>query len=414
MEDALFTLRIPMDKENQDLYAGQEGEESFEELLNQSSVQPVHFQPGEKIEAAVIKVTQDWVFIDIGGKSEGTIAADEFSHDEGEPALKEGSKIEAYFLSSQKGEMLFTTRIATGASKDAHLEEAYHSGIPVEGLVEKEVKGGFEVKLAGNKRAFCPYSQLGPHRIEEESPHIGNHLTFKIIEYGAKGRNIVLSHKVIIEEERRIQREALKGYLKEGMTVGGEVTSVREFGAFVDIGGIEGLVPVSEMSWGRVDDMSDIISVGEKVDVAIMKLDWDKNRFSFSLKENMPDPWGNAFQKYPEGSVHKGKVVRLAAFGAFVTLEPGIDGLVHISELGRVKKIKHPHEILQQDQSVEVKILKVDEKKRRISLSLFSEDDGGEEVKNYQKHLSDDGKKTGSGFGTLGDLLQGKIDGKDS
>ena len=414
MEDTLFTARIPMEKENQELHVGQEGEESFEELLNQSSVQPVHFQPGEKIEAAVIKVTQDWVFIDIGGKSEGTIAAEEFSHDEGESALKEGSRIEAFFLSSQKGEMLFTTRIATGASKDAHLEEAYHSGIPVEGLVEREVKGGFEVKLAGNKRAFCPYSQLGPQRIEEESPHMGKHLTFKIIEYGAKGRNIVLSHKVIIEEERRLQREAIKEYLKEGMTVRGEVTSVREFGAFVDIGGIEGLIPVSEISWGRVDDVTDLISVGQEVDVTVMKLDWDKNRFSFSLKENTPDPWGTAVQRYPEGSIHKGKVVRLAAFGAFVTLEPGIDGLVHISELGRVKRIKHPHEVLEQDQSVEVKILKVDEEKRRLSLSLFSEDDGGEDMENYKKHLSDGNNKSGGGFGTLGDLLRGKMDRKES
>jgi small subunit ribosomal protein S1 len=403
-----------MDNENQELHAGQEGEESFEELLNQSSVQPVHFQPGEKIEAAVIKITQDWVFIDIGGKTEGTIATDEFHHDDDELALKEGSMIEAFFLSSQKGEMLFTTRIATGASKDTHLEEAYHSGIPVEGLVEKEVKGGFQVKLAGNKRAFCPYSQLGPHQIEEESPHIGNHLTFKIIEYGAKGRNIVLSHKAILEEERRMRRDALKGYLKEGMTVGGEVTSVRDFGAFVDIGGIEGLVPVSELSWGRVDDLSEIISVGQKVDVAIMKLDWDRNRFSFSLKENLPDPWGTAVQRYPEGSIHTGKVARLAPFGAFVTLEPGIDGLIHISELGRVKRIKHPHEVLQQDQSVEVKILQVDEEKRRLSLSLFSENDGGEETENYQKHLSDGDKKSGGGFGTLGDLLRGKMDTKDS
>jgi small subunit ribosomal protein S1 len=397
-----------MDKDKQEIQAVEEVEDNFEELLNQSEVRAVAFQPGEKVEAVVIEVSRDWIFIDVGGKSEGTIAADEFNSGEGEPGIKEGSKIEAYFLSSQRGEMLFTTRIATGASKDAYLQEAYHSGIPVEGLVEKEVKGGVEVKLAGNTRAFCPYSQLGPYRIDGESPVIGQNLTFKIIEYGSKGRNIVLSHKVIIDEERRKKREVLKGQLREGMTVPGEVTSVKEFGAFVDIGGIEGLIPVSEISWGRVDDVAGMISVGQKVNVAITKLDWDKNKFSFSLKETIPDPWETAIQRYPEGSIHKGTVVRLVPFGAFVTLEPGIDGLIHISELGRTKRIKHPREVLQQDQSIEVKIVKIDEGRRRLSLSLFSDDDNKTENKNYKKHLSESSVKSAGSFGTLGDLLRRK------
>ena len=401
-----------MDKDNQDFDTEAESEESFEELLNQSIVGPIHLNPGEKVEAVIAKITKEWVFIDIGGKSEGCIVIDELLDDEGNITIKEGDTINAYFLSSRNNEMLFTTRLTVDTTGSEYLEEAYHNRIPVEGLVEEEIKGGFKVKIAGNIHAFCPYSQMGLHRVENTDQYIGQHLTFKIIEYGEKGRNIIISNRTVLEEERQEQKDALRESLEEGMTVSGEITSIRKFGAFVDIGGIEGLIPVSEISWGRVEDINSSLSVGQKVDVAIKKLDWGNDKFSFSLKEFLPDPWNNIGLKYPEGSSHKGKVARLVPFGAFVTLEPGVDGLVHISELGKNKRINHPREVLEENQTIEVKIARVDEEEKRLSLTMVSDEQDSETSDYYKKHVAASGKKSSGSFGTLGDILRAKLDKK--
>ena len=399
-----------MDQDNQDFNTETESEESFEELLNQSVVEPVHLTPGEKVDAVVTNITREWVFIDLGGKSEGYIAVNEFVDDEGNITVKEGGTISAYFLSSRNNEMLFTTRITGDTTGSQHLEEAYHNRIPVEGLVEKEIKGGYEVKIAGNVRAFCPYSQMGLQRVDKTDQYIGRHLTFKIIEYGEKGRNIIISNRTVLEEDRRKQKDALRESLEEGMVVSGEITSIRKFGAFVDIGGIEGLIPVSEISWGRVEDINSSLSVGQKVDIAIKKLDWGNDKFSFSLKEILPDPWDNIGLKYPEGSSHKGSVARLAPFGAFVTLEPGIDGLVHISELGKGKRINHPREVLEENQTIDVKIIRVDEEEKRLSLAIVSDEQDAEDSDYYKEHMADGSKKSAGSFGTLGDILRAKMD----
>lgn len=400
-----------MEQEDKDLDAEIQPEESFEDLLEQTLVALVRLNPGDKVEAEVIKISSEWVFIDLGAKSEGCIALDEFVDEEGRVALEEGDRIDAYFLSSKNNEMLFTTRLSGGSTGPELLEEAYHNRIPVEGFVEKEVKGGFEVKIGGNVRAFCPFSQMGLKRVGDSALYIGQHMIFKVIEYGEKGRNIIVSNRIILEEEREEQKSALRESLKEGMTVSGEITSIRKFGAFVDIGGLEGLIPISEISWGRVEDINESIFAGQKVDVAVKKVDWENDRFSFSLKDILPDPWSNVGKKYPEGSVHKGKVSRLVPFGAFITLEPGIDGLIHISELGKNKSINHPREILEENQFLEVKILKVDQQENRLSLTVASEEPGEDESNDYRKHLSSGGKSSGS-FGTLGDVLREKIDRK--
>ncbi|HEN20718.1 MAG TPA: S1 RNA-binding domain-containing protein, partial [Desulfobacteraceae bacterium] len=305
-----------------------ETEENFEELLSRSKSGLVRLSPGQMVEATVTKVSKEYIFIDFGGKSEGYIIASELMDDEGGISINEGDVINAFFLSSRNNEMLFATRLRGDTTGNQYLEEAYHNRIPIEGFVEKETKGGFEVKIGGNARSFCPYSQMGLRRVEDAGQYIGGHMTFRIIEYGEKGRNIIVSNRVILEEELRKQKDALKECLKEGMTVNGEIMSIRDFGAFVDIGGIEGLMPVSEISWGSVEDINRELKVGQKVDVVIKKLDWEKNKYTFSLKDTLPDPWDSLATKYPEGSVHKGRVVRLAPFGAFVNLEPGMDGLI--------------------------------------------------------------------------------------
>jgi len=401
-----------MDEDNKDSVTESTSEEDFEALLNQGMGAPVHFNPGEKVEGVVTQITKEWVFIHVGGKSDGYIVAREFLDDEGNITIREGDTISACFLSSRNNEMRFTTRLTDDTTGTEHLEEAYRSGIPVEGRVEREIKGGFEVKIGGNIGAFCPYSQMGLHRVEDTGQYIGQHVTCRIMEYGKKGRNIVVSNRAILEEERQKQKEALRESLEEGMTVSGEIVSIRKFGAFVDIGGLEGLIPISEVSWDRGEDINEALAIGQKVDVAIKKLDWENDKFSFSLKELQPDPWENMGLKYPEGSIHKGTVSRLAPFGAFVTLEPGIDGLVHISELGRGKRINHPREVLEEKQAIEVKVARVDENERRLSLALVSEDQDSEGMDYYRKHMAASGKKGSGSLGTLGDILRAKMDEK--
>lgn len=401
-----------MDQDNKNRRTETESDENFEELLNQSIGEPIHLSPGEKVEVVVSQITRQWVFIDVGGKSDGHIVVNEFIDDEGNITIKEGDTIHAYFLSLRNYEMLFTTRLTHDTTGAEHLEEAYHSAIPLEGHVEKEIKGGFAVKIAGNIHAFCPYSQMGLHRVEDTRQYIGQRLTFKIIEYGKKGRNIVISNRTVLEEERQEQKGALRESLEEGVTVSGAITSIKEFGAFVDIGGLEGLIPISEISWGRVGDINTALSVGQKVDVIITKLDWENDKFSFSLKELQPDPWNNVGLKYVEGSIHKGTVSRLAPFGAFVTLEPGIDGLVHISGLGKGKRINHPREVLEENQAIEVKISRVDEKQKRLSLALVSDDQDSEAVDYYKKHMAASSEKSSGSFGTLGDILRKKLEEK--
>ncbi len=277
----------------------------------------------------------------------------------------------------------------------------------MEGVVEREVKGGFEIKVAGDIRGFCPFSQMGLFRVETPADWVGKRLAFRIIEYGERGRNIVVSHRAILEEEQAKQREALKASLKEGQTVKGTVVSLQKFGAFVDLGGIQALIPISEIVWEHVADISEKLSVGQEVEAVILKLDWEKDRISLSLRSKLPDPWERIATEFPEGSSFTGTVARLTKFGAFVTLIPGVDGLIHISKLGRGKRITHPSEVLTEGQSVGVTIEKIDRDAKRISLALAGDDEEekAEELEDFQKYV---GKAPGS-FGSLGDALQKKL-----
>ena len=383
-------------------------EESFAELLEGSLVKSVQFTTGQKLEARIVKISAEWVFLDLGGKSEGYLDRKELLDDEGNLSAKEGDTITAYFLSGDAGELRFTTRITGGEAGRYHLEEAWRSGIPVEGLVEKEIKGGFEVRIAGGLRGFCPHSQVGLQHSGNPHDLIGQHLAFRITQYAERGRNIILSHRAVLEEERRTQREEQRGLLTEGMKVMATVTSIHDFGAFVKIGSLEGLIPISEIGWDRVENIHERIEVGREVEVMAMKLDWEKDRFSFSLKRAMPDPWDNIEKDFPLGSRHTGTVARLTNFGAFVSLAAGVDGLLHISKLGSGKRIKHPHEVVEKGQVVEVKIDIVDRDNKRISLSLAGteESEGRQEGEDdYSRYL----EGNTNSMGTLADLLKAKL-----
>lgn len=382
-------------------------EESFAELLEGSLVKPARYTPGQKVEARIVKISAEWIFLDLGGKSEGYLERKELQDEEGNLTVAEGDVIQAYFLSTANQELRFTTRIAGGEAGRHYLEDAWENGIPVEGLVEKEIKGGFEIKIAGELRGFCPYSQMGLQRVANPAELVGQHLPFRITQYGEKGRNIIVSHRSILEEERRKQREALRESLQEGMTVTGTISSIRSFGAFVRVGIVEGLIPISEIGWDRVEDIHERLAVGQEVEVVAMKLDWEKDRLSFSLKQALPDPWSGVEEDFPEGSQQRGTVVRLTDFGAFVSLAAGVDGLIHISKLGAGKRINHPREVVAKGQMVEVKVEKIDKENKRLSLSL-ARPEKVEEEPEAEEDFTPYLKGKSSSMGTLADLLKAK------
>lgn len=385
------------------------GDDNFEEMMEdeenfaamfEASLSTVgqQLEPGQKIEATLLQIGKDWSFVDVGQKGEGVLATAELLDSDGEVQYAVGDKISVYFLSRSGGELRFTTKIGGGGSGTEQLENAYQGGIPVDGRIEKEIKGGFEVKLTGNVRAFCPFSQTGL-RQTEPADLIGQSLSFRITQFSERGRNIVVSHRAILDEQREQQRAGLRETLKEGLVLKGSVTNIREFGAFVDIGGIEGLLPISEISYGRVDSVEDVLSVGQELEVAVKKIDWENNKFSFSLRETQADPWNKVGSIYTVGVQYPGKISRLAQFGAFVTLEDGVDGLLHISKLGEGQRIRHPQDVVQVGQQLQVVIEKIDQDEKRISLALAGTKDEVEET-SYTESSS------ASGFGSFGDLLK--------
>jgi small subunit ribosomal protein S1 len=383
-------------------------EESFAELFEQSFKDHGRLEPGEKVTARVLKISGEWVFLNTGRKGEGFLDKKELLDGEGNLTVSEGDTVTAWFLSSSNNEMRFTTKLG-GAAGQSQLEDAWRSGIPVDGCVEKEVKGGFEVKVAGSLRAFCPYSQMGLRRTDNPDAFVGRHLSFRITEYGEKGRNIILSHRAILEEERLKQKEELRETLREGMTVKGTVTSIREFGAFLSIGSVEGLLPISEIGWGRVADINEVLTVGQELEVVVKQIDWENDRFSFSLRETQADPWEMVTHAFPDGSFHTGRVARLTNFGAFVTLAAGVDGLIHISRLGSGKRISHPREVLKEGETVEVKVENVDRENRRLSLALAGPARAAEEeeavLDTFRRQAAAD---SGHSMGSLGELLKAK------
>jgi small subunit ribosomal protein S1 len=389
-------------------------EMSFAELFEKTQVRRDFLEPGQKIEATIVKITQEWIFLDLGGKNEGYLDRKEFIDEEGVLSVKEGDKIAAYFLYSKANEKLFTTRIGAGNSARNHMEEVWRSGIPVEGVVEKEIKGGFEIKLAGDMRGFCPFSQMGLQRIDNAQDYIGRRMSFRITEFTEKGRNIILSSRAILEEERKKEGDALRLTLNEGMMVTGKIVSIRDFGAFLDIGGLQGLLPISEIGWDRVEDIQERLSIGQTLDVIITKLDRENNRISLSLKQTLSDPWDEVSSKYPEGTLHTGTVVRLTIFGAFVNLGAGVDGLLHISKIGKGRRIAHPRDAVKEGQTIEVKIDSIDKSQKRISLSLPLADSQDNLSGKIKKEPEDDYREyvdnAPASLGSFGDILKRKME----
>ena len=323
----------------------------------------IKFTPGDKVSGEIIAIDRRSVFVDINAKSEGIINREEFLDKEGNLTVSEGDIIDAYFVSDKHGEITLTVKM-TGKFVNRHLDEAYESGIPVEGKVTAERKGGYSVKIS-DKEAFCPYSQVDMYPKSAEE-YIGNTYTFLISEMNRF--NMVVSRRKLIERERTKKLETLKETLDIGDIINGTVLTIKPFGVFVDLGYVEGFIPVSELAWGRLDKPEDIVAVGDYVSIEVKALDWDKNKITLSLK-NAQTSWDEIAEKYPIGKKVKAKIVSLADFGAFAELEKGISGLIHISKLSPGKRIYHAKDAVSEGDIVDVVIEKVDIEAKKISLA---------------------------------------------
>ena len=366
----------------------EENGENFADLFEDSYSSVDNLEPGQQVETEIVSISGDYIFLHLGGKSEGLLESAELTDKDGKLTVKEGDRIKVFFLSSKNGEMHFTTRISGEKAGSAVLENAYRSGIPVEGLVEKDIKGGFEVKI-GSTRAFCPFSQMGLRRVDNPAEYVGKHLTFKILEHGEGGRNILVSNRVILEEEHQKQIASLKETLTEGAVVSGKIKLVQDFGAFVDLGGVQALLPVSEISRSRVDDIHEVLSAGQEIEASIISIDWRSERISLSMKALQADPWDNVTEKYRIGAKYDGEVVRITDFGAFVSLEPGLDGLIHISDLRTDTGTGSPRDLAKKGQKITVQIKSIDADRKRLSLKPVSSIEQDEENLKYMEPESD-------------------------
>jgi len=345
-------------------------EESFAALFEKSGAASARLTPGQKVRAKVISISGDAVYIDLGGKSEGMITLSEFIDETGICRVSEGDFVDAFFLSAQDGIRHLTTLLNGYSSLrlDA-VRDAFSAGIAINGEVKREIKGGFEVSIGG-VICFCPWSHIDIKGGRVGADYTGKTFSFKVLDYKEGGRTIVISRRAALEQERRARIDILKETISVGMDVTAKVRSLLSFGAFVDLGGVDGLIPLSEISWGRIERPEDVLSPGQEVKVRVLSLDWDKERLTVSIKAIQPDPWCVVAEKYPVGEKVNGTIVRLVPFGAFVTLEPGIDGLMHISNLGAGRRLQHPKEVVAVGQQVEAYVLAVDPQNRKLSLSM--------------------------------------------
>lgn len=361
---------------------------------------------GDVVSGKVISIGKDAVFVDVGGKAEGTLDRNQVSDSDDNLLIKLGDTVEARVVSDAGGTLRLRIKLQRGPEAKAELVQAAELGIPVEGLVTEVIKGGLSVDVAG-VRGFCPASQVEARFVEDLSGFVGQKLMFRISRY--EGRNLVLTRRALLEEDNAKRAVEIRKTLQPGLVVRGRVVGVKPFGAFVDIGGIEGMLHISELGYNRVEKPEDVLSIGQELDVVVLKVEPGTDskgkvteRISLSLKALASDPWNDATAAISEGMRVKGKITRLQPFGAFVQLAPNVEGLVHISALGAGRRINHPKEVVEEGQEVEAVVLAVDHERRRISLSMESTSDGtAEDIAQVQRAAPASGAK----FGTFGDLL---------
>jgi len=348
------------------------GMDSFAALF-EASIQGGEFgKEGEIVKGRVVAVLRDNVIIDIGGKSEGMISLNEFSDATGQVAVKAGDEIDVYIESRENDDGLVTLSKEKADKMKVwdEISGACERDELIEGTISQRVKGGLSVTIKGGVKAFLPGSQVDLRPIRNLDKLIGQTYSFKVIKFNKKRGNIVLSRRVLLEKERDEQKTKTLETLEEGKVVRGVIKNITEYGAFVDLGGIDGLLHITDMSWGRVNHPEELFKVGDEVTVKVLKYNPETERVSLGLKQTQEDPWSHAEEAYPPGKKVHGKVMSITDYGAFVELEPGVEGLIHVSEMSWTKKVKHPSKLLEVGQEIDCQVLEVDAKAKRISLGL--------------------------------------------
>jgi small subunit ribosomal protein S1 len=327
---------------------------------------------GEIVSGTVIQVNRDSVIVDIGGKSEGVISKHEFTDANGAINIKAGDKVDVFIESreSDDGLISLSKEKADKMKVWDEISSACERDEIIEGTISQRVKGGLSVTIRGGVKAFLPGSQVDLRPIRNLEKLIGQTYEFKVIKFNKKRGNIVLSRRVLLERERDTMKAKTLQTLEEGMVVTGTIKNLTEYGAFVDLGGIDGLLHITDMSWGRVGHPGEVFKVGDEVTVKVLKYNPETERVSLGLKQTQEDPWTHVEEAYPIGKRVRGKVMSLTEYGAFVELEPGVEGLVHVSEMSWTKKIKHPSKMLEIGSETECQVLEVDARAKRISLGL--------------------------------------------
>jgi small subunit ribosomal protein S1 len=327
---------------------------------------------GEIVSGIVVQVTRDTVVVDIGGKSEGVISRGEFLDAHGGISVKAGDRVDVFIESreSDDGLISLSKEKADKMKVWDEISSACERDEIIEGTISQRVKGGLSVTIRGGVKAFLPGSQVDLRPIRNLEKLIGQTYEFKVIKFNKKRGNIVLSRRALLERERDEMKAKTLQTLEEGMVVTGTIKNLTEYGAFVDLGGIDGLLHITDMSWGRVTHPGEVFKVGDEVTVKVLKYNAETERVSLGLKQTQEDPWNHAEEAYPIGKRVRGKVMSLTDYGAFVELEPGVEGLIHVSEMSWTKKIKHPSKVMEVGQELECQVLEVDSKSKRISLGL--------------------------------------------
>jgi small subunit ribosomal protein S1 len=344
--------------------------EDFEALLNESFEMDTPSE-GSVVKGKVIAIEAGQAIIDVGYKMEGRIDLKEFANPGENPEIAVGDEVEVFLrqVENSRGEAVISREMARREEAWDRLEKAYADEERVEGAIFGRVKGGFTVDLGGAV-AFLPGSQVDVRPVRDAGPLMGLKQPFQILKMDRRRGNIVVSRRAILEESRAEQRAEVIGNLTEGQAVDGVVKNITEYGAFVDLGGVDGLLHVTDMAWRRVNHPSEILSIGETVKVQVIKINKETHRISLGMKQLQDDPWDAVEIKFPLESVHMGRVTNITDYGAFVELEPGVEGLVHVSEMSWTKKNVHPGKIVSTSQEVEVMVLEIDSAKRRVSLGL--------------------------------------------
>jgi small subunit ribosomal protein S1 len=367
--DAQKAQLRPLANRRPELYDEDELSSSeFDAMMEMYNGTLASIEEGEIVKSRVLEIRENLVVLDIGFKSEGTIPLEEFKD---MPELKAGDEVEVLLehLEDSEGSVVLSKKKADFMRVWERIRVAYESDQPVEGVLVKKIKGGVVVDLMGVD-AFLPGSQIALRRVPNIDELLGQKYEFKIIKLNKRRRNIVVSRRVILETERAGKREKLMKELGKDQVRKGVVKNITDFGAFIDLGGVDGLLHITDMSWGRISHPSEMVQIGMELEVKVLDIDWERERISLGLKQLQAYPWKDVAEKYPVGTRVSGKVVSITNYGAFIELEPGIEGLVHISEMSWTRNVRHPSKLVSIGETIEAVVLKVDTTEEKISLGM--------------------------------------------